>query len=85
MINLDGTAEPNPVTRQIPTSLIINPAETLGIVQQEIFGPLMVVRTYSDLDEAIDYVNRQERPLAVYAFTDNEELAEHIIHNTNSG
>ena len=85
VINLNGSAKPNPLTRQIPTSLIINPAETLGIAQQEIFGPLMVVRTYDDLDEAIDYVNSQERPLAVYAFTDNDEFADHIIYNTNSG
>jgi len=65
VISLNGD-EPNPDTLQIPMYLVINPDESLGVMRDEIFGPVTAVRPYGSLDEALDFINRRERPLAAY-------------------
>ena len=43
--------------RQLPISLVLDPPDDLGLMQEEIFGPILPVKAYDDLDEAIDHVN----------------------------
>lgn len=52
----------------IPPTLLINPSEQLTIMQQEIFGPLMPVITYSHIDQAVGFVLNRDKPLAFYLF-----------------
>ena len=56
-------------TRQMPLSLVIDPPDDLALMREEIFGPILPVKPYDHLDEAIEHVNAGERPLALYAFT----------------
>ena len=56
-----------------------------AIMKEEIFGPVLPVITYSSLNDAIDYVNKGERPLAVYIFTKDKAASELIINNTTAG
>ncbi|HLH13195.1 MAG TPA: aldehyde dehydrogenase family protein, partial [Solirubrobacteraceae bacterium] len=49
------------------------------------FGPVLPVKAYDTLDEAIDYVNAGERPLALYAFAHDERVAEDVLRRTSSG
>ena len=63
VISLNGE-EPNRESRQIPMILIIDPDESLSIMQEEVFGPITAVKTYSNIDSAIDYINSKPRPLA---------------------
>lgn len=49
------------------------------IMQEEIFGPILPVISFSSLDEAVHEINRRERPLACYIFTDNEEQANALL------
>jgi coniferyl-aldehyde dehydrogenase len=71
--------------RKIPPTLIINPTEEMKVMQEEIFGPVLPVITYSALDEAIDYVNRHERPLGLYYFGDDAAEEAKVLARTTSG
>ncbi|MDD4409964.1 MAG: aldehyde dehydrogenase [Candidatus Pacebacteria bacterium] len=54
-------------------------------MKEEIFGPILPIITYDHIDEAIEEVNKREKPLAIYLFTDNRELEERITKTTSSG
>jgi coniferyl-aldehyde dehydrogenase len=71
-------------TRKIPPTLVLDPPDDALVMQEEIFGPLLPLKTYQDLDEVIAYVNAQPCPLALYYFGDKRE-AERLIASTRSG
>lgn len=54
------------------------------IMQQEIFGPLLPVLTFSELEEAVHYINAHDKPLALYYFG-STHIAEQVIASTSSG
>ena len=54
--------------RVMPPTVLVNPPDTLMVMQQEIFGPLLPVLTYSTLDQALDFVLARDKPLAFYLF-----------------
>jgi coniferyl-aldehyde dehydrogenase len=54
--------------RVMPPTVLVNPPETLTVMQQEIFGPLLPVLTYSTLDQALDFILARDKPLAFYLF-----------------
>jgi coniferyl-aldehyde dehydrogenase len=82
---LEDAGEVDPATRQLPMSLVIDPPDDLALMQEEIFGPILPVKAYDDLDEAIDHVNAGERPLALYVFAKDEALADDVLRRTTSG
>lgn len=71
--------------RQIPFSLIVDPANDLMVMQEEIFGPILPVIPYDNLDDVLAIINAGERPLAVYIYTADDALAERVIQQTHSG
>ena len=73
---LEQADEVDPTTRQMPISLVIDPPDQLALMQEEIFGPILPVKAYDTLDEAIEHVNAGERPLALYVFAGQEAVAE---------
>jgi coniferyl-aldehyde dehydrogenase len=82
---LDDGGEPDAAARQLPLTLVIDPPDDLRLMQEEIFGPVLPVKAYDTLDEAIDYINAGERPLALYAFAHDERLADDVLRRTSSG
>jgi coniferyl-aldehyde dehydrogenase len=54
-------------------------------MQEEIFGPVLPVKAYDTLEEAIDRVNAGERPLALYVFAGEEAVAQDVLRRTTSG
>ena len=68
----DGARRGPRRARQLPISLVIDPPDDLALMREEIFGPILPVKAYDTLDEAIDYVNAGERPLALYVFAKDE-------------
>lgn len=66
-----------------PTIIELKSTDT-KIMQEEIFGPLLPVFTFSDIDEAINYVNNNEKPLALYYFGKNKNTQK-VLQNTSSG
>jgi coniferyl-aldehyde dehydrogenase len=80
-----GSESGDPATRRLPISLVIDPDESLGVMREEIFGPILPVRTYESVEEAIDYVNSGERPLGLYVYTGDEDAAQAVLDRTISG
>src|SRR5579863_3597874 len=72
-------------TRKLPPTLIIDPRDDLAIMREEIFGPLLPIKTYRELDEAIDYVNGRPCPLALYYFGAEPARRDEILRRTLSG
>lgn len=54
------------------------------LMQGEIFGPILPVMTFDQLDQAIDYINANEKPLALYYFGKNKNAKE-VLAKTSSG
>ncbi len=85
VVDLEEGSSVNRDTRQMPLSLIVDPGEELGVMKEEIFGPLLPVKPYDTLDEAIAFVNAGERPLGLYVFGDDQDANEQVLAATTSG
>nr|CAD6405608.1 coniferyl aldehyde dehydrogenase [Rhizobium sp. Q54] len=77
----EGTAH----ARLVPPTLIFGVTDAMTIMQEEIFGPLLPVRTYRTLNDAIAYVNERPQPLALYYFDDDRRRQSHVLNSTRSG
>ena len=72
-------------THKIPPTLIPEPPEDLKVLQEEIFGPLLPIRTYTEFSETIDYINSKPRPLAAYYFGEDAAEQTAVETRTTSG
>ncbi len=70
---------------KIPPTLVLNPTDDMKIMKDEIFGPLLPVKTYDTVDEAIGYVNAHPRPLGLYYFGTDGDEQERVLTRTTSG
>jgi coniferyl-aldehyde dehydrogenase len=82
---LEQSGDVDPAARQLPISLVIDPPDDVALMQEEIFGPVLPIKAYDALDEAIDHVNAGERPLALYVFAKDEGVADDVLRRTTSG
>jgi coniferyl-aldehyde dehydrogenase len=80
--NEDFRQQPN---HKIAPTLIVNPTESMRVMQDEIFGPLLPVVGYENLDEVVDYVNGHPRPLGLYYFGSDKTEEQHVLGHTTSG
>ncbi len=71
--------------RLLPPTLVIDPPDQAAVMQHEIFGPVLPIRSYARLDDAIAQVNRTERPLALYPFSHDRASIERILADTLAG
>ncbi len=71
--------------RKIPPTLVLNPTDDMKVMQEEIFGPVLPVKSYRQVEEAIDYVNAHDRPLGLYWFGADAEERERVLSRTLSG
>ncbi|NXS31396.1 AL3A2 dehydrogenase, partial [Pomatostomus ruficeps] len=55
------------------------------VMEEEIFGPVLPIVTVKSVDEAIEFINRREKPLALYVFSNNKQLIKRMIAETSSG
>jgi coniferyl-aldehyde dehydrogenase len=70
---------------KIPPTLVLNPTDDMAIMKDEIFGPLLPVKTYSDVSETVDYVNNHPRPLGLYYFGNDKSEQDRVLARTTSG
>jgi coniferyl-aldehyde dehydrogenase len=70
---------------KIPPTLVLDPTDDMKIMKEEIFGPLLPVKTYKTVDEAIDYVNANDRPLGLYYFGQKGDEQDKVLNRTTSG
>lgn len=71
--------------RKIPPTLIVGATDDMSVMQEEIFGPVLPIRTYTSLDGAIAEINARPRPLALYFFGEDEGESERLLTRTHSG
>jgi aldehyde dehydrogenase (NAD+) len=58
---------------------------TAPVLYEEIFGPVLPIVPYSNLEEVLDFLNKQQSPLALYIFSKSKKNIEGIIQNTSAG
>ena len=85
IVNLSGDQQINPETRKFPMHLVMDTSEDMTIRNRETFGPLLMVMTYKEPQEVIDYVNSKDRPLALYPFTNDRKVSDLYIERIMSG
>ncbi|WP_083505260.1 aldehyde dehydrogenase family protein [Pedobacter ginsenosidimutans] len=83
ILALGGKSDEKDLT--ITPTLLTSVAVGSSIMQEEIFGPILPVITYNNIQEAIDLVNRKEKPLALYIFSGNKQNQNKIITETSAG
>ena len=65
--------------------LVTNVSEDMLLMKDEIFGPILPLIGYNNLDEAIDIINKKERPLALYIMSFNNKTQKKVLKQTHSG
>ncbi|MEQ3745921.1 MAG: coniferyl aldehyde dehydrogenase [Henriciella sp.] len=65
--------------------IVLNPTDDMKVMQDEIFGPILPVKSYTDTSEAIGYINDNPRPLGLYYFGDDKNERDMVLNNTTSG
>jgi coniferyl-aldehyde dehydrogenase len=70
---------------KMPLTILRNVNDDMRVMQEEIFGPVLPVKTYRAIDEVIDYVNAHDRPLGLYYFGQDKAEAEKVLTRTISG
>lgn len=71
--------------RKLPLTILKNVTDDMAAMQEEIFGPVLPVMTYKAADQAVDYVNEHDRPLALYYFGNDRDEQERVLTRTMSG
>lgn len=66
-------------------TIVLNPSLDSKVMQEEIFGPILPIVTVESIEEAIGFINQRPKPLALYAFSDDDSVLEKIIAQTSSG
>jgi len=74
----------------ISPTIIDNVTEEDSCMKEEIFGPIIPIMTYNNIDEAIEFINYpkniiREKPLGFYIFTKDSKIHEHVLEQTQSG
>ena len=72
-------------TRKMPLTILRNVTDDMKAMQEEIFGPVLPVKTYQAVDQAIDYINDHDRPLGLYYFGSDSNEREQVLDRTISG
>ena len=69
----------------IEPTLVFDAPEDSKLMQNEIFGPILPVKLYSKVVEAVEYINSKEKPLALYIYSKNKNNIDYIMNNTRAG
>jgi coniferyl-aldehyde dehydrogenase len=75
----------DPSSRKMVPALVLDATDEMTVMQDELFGPILPIKTYKDLSEAIDYVNDHPRPLALYYFGYDGDEIDRVLKETVSG
>src|SRR5581483_8008204 len=72
-------------SRYLAPTVLRDVAPDAPVMQEEIFGPILPVLTVRSVDEAIDFVNDRDKPLALYLFSDSGDAQRKVLASTSSG
>lgn len=80
-----ASADTESDSRRLELTVLPQPKDNSKVMREEIFGPLLPVLTYKNLDEVFLKLGQQERPLALYVFSKSRKTQELILNSTYSG
>jgi len=72
-------------TRKMAPVIVLDAPADCALMQREIFGPILPLRSYTSLQEVVDSINAGPRPLAVYPFSNDGAQVQHLIDHVMSG
>jgi len=75
----------NDGTFRMPLHLVTQVTDDMKVMQEELFGPILPVVPYDTIEDALDFVKRRPRPLALYLFTYDRALQERVTTHTHAG
>ncbi len=75
----------NPDTLQIEPTVVVNPRRDAPVMSEEIFGPILPVVEYDDLDELVREIKKEPKPLAFYFYTRNTAQAKRLMDEISFG
>ena len=84
-VNPAGEDFSNANQRKMPLTILKNVDDSMAAMQEEVFGPVLPVKTYKAVDQAVDYVNENDRPLGLYYFGEDKDEQERVLTRTLSG
>lgn len=82
-VAVGGTLEA--ADRTVHPTLLTDVTPDMLIMQEEIFGPVVPVMTYKKIDDAIEYIERRDKPLALYIYSNSRDNIDKILSRTSSG
>jgi aldehyde dehydrogenase (NAD+) len=82
-IAIGGVVDPS--RGYVAPTVLRNVRSNSAIMKEEIFGPLLPILTFKDIDDAVDFVNERDKPLAIYLFAGDEDVHEFVLESTSSG
>ena len=85
VFNPAGESFDDPGKHKLPFVMPVEPDEDSLIMQDEIFGPMLSIKTYQSLDKVIEFINNKPRPLALYYFGKDKREIEALCQRTTSG
>jgi coniferyl-aldehyde dehydrogenase len=71
--------------RKFPPTIVVGATPDMTIMQEEIFGPVLPMIGYKDAKEPVDYINKHDRPLALYWFGKDDAARDEVLARTVSG
>ena len=82
---LEHGGRTNPAERFMEPTLLSRVSNSMKIMQEEIFGPILPLLDYTELDEVVAYINRGEKPLALYINSKNTRTVDYLLEATSAG
>ena len=72
-------------TRKVEPTLLDEPDANSMVMQEEIFGPVLPIISFQEIEDAIEFVRKREKPLACYLFTSNKKVEKEILNQISFG
>jgi acyl-CoA reductase-like NAD-dependent aldehyde dehydrogenase len=85
IVSLYPEANSDSSARKLLPTLVLNPTPESTIMNEEIFGPLLIVVAYDQLEDAVEFVKSKPHPLALYIFTEDKKVEDYVLENTIAG
>ena len=72
-------------SRYLEPTIVVDPDPASPVMSEEIFGPILPIVTVDGIDDAVAFVNDRPKPLALYVFTESDDIADQVLASTSSG
>ena len=85
VVRLHSADRPGTISRKLAPTLLTGVRSDMAVMQEEIFGPVLPIETYTSVDEAIARINARPNPLALYLFGGDSAARRRVLAQTHAG